>query len=274
MQHFLREGERLDDLERNRLKIIQDPKRFCFGMDAVLLSGMVKVPDGGRVIDLGTGTGILPLLLSAKTGASELIGLEIQEESADMARRSVAVNVVSGALEPAGSEKAADCMGNGNPRQTGNYPEAKRIRIVTGDLKEATALFGRGIFDAVTANPPYMEGGTGIANPGDAKAIARHELLCTFRDVAREAAGLLKPGGHFYLVHRPHRLAELITTLTECRLEPKVMQLVYPSAEKEPNMVLLDCVKGGGRFLTVREPLIIFGEDGKYTETVRELYGF
>ncbi len=249
-ENFLRDGERLDDLERNHLHIIQDPKRFCFGMDAVLLSGMVKVPAGGRLIDLGTGTGILPLLLSAKTEASELIGLEIQPESADMARRSVAYNVASGALAEG------------------------RISIVEGDLKEATKRFGKGHFAAVTCNPPYMEGGTALRNPNDAKAIARHEVFCTFDDVAREASGLLAVGGHFYLVHRPYRLVELMETLTRYKLEPKAMQLVHPSVDKEPNMVLLDCVKCGGRQLTVLEPLVIFGADGQYTDVIREKYGF
>lgn len=262
VMHFLHDGERLDDLERNHLHIIQDPKRFCFGMDAVFLSGMVKVPAGSRVCDLGTGTGILPLLLSAKTEAAELIGLEIQPESADMARRSVAVNVELGALEAATESENEPYLSSG------------RVKIVTGDLKEATRIFGRGVFDAVTCNPPYMEGGSGIPNPNDAKAIARHEVLCNFADVARESAGLLKTGGHLYLIHRPYRLVELMETLTENKLEPKVMQLVYPAADREPNMVLLDCVKGGGRQLTVREPLIICKEDGTYTDVIREKYGF
>ena len=165
---ILKENERIDDLERNGYRIIQDPERFCFGMDAVLLSGFARVKDGASVLDLGTGTGIIPLLLEAKTGAAHLTGLEIQPDSADMARRSVALN----GLET-------------------------KIDIVTGDIKEAGSLFDAASFDVITCNPPYMIGKHGIANPQDAKAIARHEILCTLEDVISQTARLLKPGGEF-----------------------------------------------------------------------------
>ncbi|MCR4727272.1 MAG: tRNA1(Val) (adenine(37)-N6)-methyltransferase [Lachnospiraceae bacterium] len=245
MDALLKDGERIDDLERNGLKIIQDPKRFCFGMDAVLLSGFVKVKEGASVLDLGTGTGIIPILLSAKTGASKLTGLEIQPESAEMAERSVRLN----SLED-------------------------RISIVTGDIKEADLLFPKASFDAVTSNPPYMIGAHGLKNPESALAIARHETLCTFDDVARQASILLKPGGSFFLVHRPLRLAEIMETMKKYRLEPKRMQLVYPFIDKEPNMVLIEGIRGAKSELRVMKPLIIYKEPGVYTDEIYSIYGY
>lgn len=241
----LKENERIDDLERNGLKIIQDSGRFCFGMDAVLLSGFVKVKAGASVLDMGTGTGIIPILLSAKTEASKLTALEIQPDSADMANRSVLLN----SLE-------------------------EKIEIVNGDIKEAGAIFGKGVFDAVTCNPPYMIGEHGIKNPDDAMAIARHEILCTFDDVAREASAVLKSGGKFFLVHRPFRLAEIFEALKKYKLEPKRMQLVYPFVDKEPNMVLIEATKGGRPRMTVEKPLIIYKQPGVYTEDIYNIYGY
>lgn len=242
---ILKENERIDDLERNGYRIIQDPERFCFGMDAVLLSGFARVKDGASVLDLGTGTGIIPLLLEAKTGAAHLTGLEIQPDSADMARRSVALN----GLED-------------------------KIDIVTGDIKEAGSLFDAASFDVITCNPPYMIGKHGIANPQDAKAIARHEILCTLEDVISQTARLLKPGGNFYLVHRPFRLAEIMVLLSKYKLEPKRMQLVYPYVDKEPNMVLLEANRGGRPRMTVEKPLIVYQKPGVYMPEIYDIYGY
>ena len=241
----LKKNERIDDLERNGYRIIQDSERFCFGMDAVLLSGFVRVKDGAHVLDLGTGTGIIPILLEAKTKAAHLTGLEIQEDSADMARRSVQLN----GLE-------------------------KKIDIVTGDIKEAGSLFDAASFDVVTCNPPYMTDKHGLTNPSDAKAIARHEILCTLEDVVAQTAKLLKPGGNFFMVHRPFRLAEIIVLLRTYKLEPKRMQLVYPYVDKEPNMVLLEANRGGKPRMTVEKPLIIFKEPGVYMPEIRDIYGY
>lgn len=242
---LLKEKERVDDLQLSGLHIIQNPEKFCFGMDAVLLSGFVRAKEGETLLDIGTGTGILPLLLSAKTKCAHLTGLEIQEESADMARRSVALNHLE-----------------------------ERITIVTGDVKKAGLVFAPASFDCITCNPPYMIGEHGIQNPDAPKAIARHEILCTFEDVAAATEKLLRPGGRFYLVHRPFRLAEILVTLTEHKLEPKRMRLVYPYVDKEPNMVLIEAVRGAKSRMTVEPPLILFESPGKYTQEIREKFGY
>lgn len=241
----LKESERLDELQRNGYQIIQSPEKFCFGMDAVLLSGFAQVKPGGAVLDLGTGTGIIPILLEAKTPAEHLTGLEIQEESADMARRSVELNGLSG-----------------------------KINIVTGDIREADQIFKSASFDVITSNPPYMIDAHGLQNPQEPKAIARHEVCCTLGDVVRIAAKLLKPGGHFFMVHRPFRLAEIITVMTAYKLEPKRLRLVYPFVDKEPNMLLIEGVRGGRPRMTVEKPLIIFEKPGKYTAEIRDKYGY
>ena len=241
----LKENERIDDLQRNHYRIIQNPEKFCFGMDAVLLSGFASAKEGNRVLDLGTGTGIIPILMEAKTDASHLTGLEIQEESADMARRSVCLNHLE-----------------------------EKIEIVTGDIKEAVSLFGAASFDVVTCNPPYMTEHHGLTNPEAPKAIARHELLCTLEDVISQAAKLLKPGGNFYLVHRPFRLVDILVLLREYRLEPKRMKMVHPFVDKEPNMVLLQASRGGKARLTVEKPLIVYQKPGVYTEEIYDIYGY
>ena len=220
------ENERLDELHRNGYFIIQDPERFCFGMDAVLLSGFARAKRGERVLDLGTGTGIIPILMEAKTEAEDFTALEIQEESADMARRSVLYNHLE-----------------------------DRIKVVTGDIKDASKQFGASSFD-------------------EAKAIARHEVLCTLDDILRESAKLLVPGGRFYMVHRPFRLAEIMSKMTLCGIEPKRMQLVYPYIDKEPNMVLIEGLRGGKSRLTVEKPLIVYKEQGVYTDEIYDIYGY
>lgn len=241
----LKNNERLDELQRNGYQIIQNPEKFCFGMDAVLLSGFAHAREEDVLLDMGTGTGIIPILMEAKYKCAHLTGLEIQEESADMARRSVALNGLS-----------------------------DKIDIVTGDIKEAGSIFKSASFDCITCNPPYMIGNHGITNPDAPKAIARHEILCTLEDVVSQAAKLLKPGGHFFLVHRPFRLAEIITTLTKYKLEPKRMQLVHPYVDKEPNMVLLEATRGGKPRMTVEKPLIVYREPGVYTPEIYDIYGY
>ena len=245
MENNLKPMERLDELHRNGYYIIQNPSQFCFGMDAVLLSGFATVKPGERMIDLGTGTGIIPILLEAKTKGEHFTGLEIQEESADMARRSVIINMLE-----------------------------SKIDIVTGDIKDASKIFGASSFDVITTNPPYMIGNHGISSAGEAKAIARHEVLCTLDDILRESAKLLKPKGRFYMVHRPFRLAEILSKMVAYKIEPKRMKLVYPFVDKEPNMVLLEGLMNGNSRMTVEKPLIVYKEPGVYTEEIYDIYGY
>ena len=239
----LKENERLDDLQRNGLQSIQKTDGLCFGMDAVLLSGFAAVKPGERVLDLGTGTGISPLLLSAKTEGEHFSALEIQDEIARMAERSVKLNHLE-----------------------------NKIEIVHGDIKEASRIFGASSFDVVTTNPPYMTAQHGLTNLYEAKTIARHEVLCNLEDIIRESARLLMPGGRFYMVHRPFRLTEIMNVLTKYKLEPKRMQLVYPYIDREPNMVLIEALKGGNSRITVERPLIVYEKPGVYTKEILEMY--
>lgn len=242
---LLRDDERIDDLQRGGYGIIQRKGAFCFGMDAVLLSGFAVVKPGETALDLGTGTGIIPILLEAKTEGRHFTGLEIQEESAGMARRSVAYN----------------CLED-------------KIEIVTGDIKEAGRLFKLASFDVITSNPPYMNETHGLKNPADAKAIARHEVMCTLEDVIREGARLLRTGGRFYMVHRPRRLVEILGTFVRHGLEPKRMKFVHPYVDREANMVLIEAVRGGGALMKVEAPVVVFDENGSYSREIRTTYGY
>lgn len=245
MKVELKQKERIDDLHRNGYRIIQNSEKFCFGIDAVLLSGFVHVKTGAKVLDLGTGTGIIPILVEAKTKASHITALEIQEESVDMARRSVRLNDLE-----------------------------DKISIVQGDIKEASQIFEGASFDVVTTNPPYMTENHGLINPDMPKAIARHEIYCTLEDVIRESAKVLKMNGKFFMVHRPYRLVEIITTLTKYKLEPKRIRFVHPYKDKEPNMVLIEAVKGGGSRVKIEPPLIVYENVNIYTSEIYEIYGY
>ena len=246
----LREGERLDDLRRNGAKILQNPALFCFGMDAVLLAAfsMACLRGGSRVLDLGCGNGVIPILMDERWkqrsgGVIHFTGLEINPRSCSLAERSVLLN-----------------------------GEEAEISILEGDLREAAFLFQPASFNLVTSNPPYMIGGHGLTGKNEALTIARHELLCTLEDVAAAASFVLAPGGKFCLVHRPFRLADLFRALDRHGLEPKRLRMVHPFADKPPNMVLLEAVKGGKPRLSCESPLIIYEKPGQYTREVRELY--
>lgn len=242
---YLKPGERFDDLQRNHRKIIQNKDKFCFGMDAVLLSGFITVKEGENVLDLGTGNGIIPILLESKTKGSSFTGLEIQTDSADMARRSVLYN-----------------------------GQQDKVNIVEGDIKDASALFGASSYRVVTTNPPYMTGHHGLVNPVAPKAIARHEILCSLEDVIREGSKILTENGRFYMVHRPFRLAEIIRLMSKYRLEPKRMRFVYPFVDKEPNMVLIEGLKGGRPRVTIEPPLIVYKEPNVYQDEIYDIYGY
>lgn len=240
----LKDGERLDDLQTHGYEIIQHPGKFCFGMDAVLLASYAKVKRGERALDIGTGTGIIPILMTVKTDGEEFTGLEIQEESADMARRSVVHNHLE-----------------------------DKITIKTGDIKEAADYFPAASFDVITTNPPYMIGQHGIQNVNSAKTIARHEVLCTLDDILRESARLLTFHGRFYMVHRPFRLAEIFTKMTSYGIEPKRIRFVHTYVDKEPNMVLIEGSNKGRSRMQVDPPLIVYEKDGSYTGELLTNYG-
>lgn len=243
MKVEIKENERVDSLQRKGYQIIQDPGKFCFGIDAVLLSEFASVKEGSKVLDIGTGTGIIPILMEARHGMGHYTGLEIQEESADMARRSVALNHLE-----------------------------ETITIVTGDIKEAETFFDAASFDVITCNPPYMIGKHGLTNPEEPKAIARHEIKCNLEEIIAESARLLVPGGKFYMVHRPFRLAEIMTCMSKYRIEPKRMRLVHPFIDKEPNMVLIEGARGGKSRMIVEKPLIVYEKPGVYTREVQSIY--
>ena len=237
--------EQIDTL-KNGYKIIQDSERFQFGIDAVLLADFAGkgLKAGESVIDLGTGTGIIPLLMAKGCEAAAFTGLEIQKDSADMAARSVALNALEG-----------------------------RIKIINGDLKDAGKLFPRHSFNVVTCNPPYMIDAHGKGNELDALTIARHEVLCTLEDVVAAADSLLATHGRFFMIHRPFRLPEIFSSLEKHKMEMKRMRLVYPFASKEPNLVLIEARKNAKRRLTIEPPLVVRNDDGQYTAEIRKIYG-
>ena len=239
----LKENERIDDLHRNGYVIIQDKKRFCFGIDAVLLSHFAKAKKGDVVFDIGTGTGIIPILMTAKTEAKKFFAIDIQQESVDMAKRSVALNKLD-----------------------------EKIEIFHLDVKNVFDVFSKNSIDVVTSNPPYMNMGGGIVNEYDSKAIARHEIFCNLDDIVKSASLLLKPNGKFYMVHWPNRLCDIICTLRKYSLEPKTIRLVAPYENKEPNMVLIESVKNSKPMLKFLPTLVVYNNQQKYTDEINKIY--
>lgn len=241
---MLKSSERIDELGCKDLKIIQNSDWFCFGMDAVLLANYCDIKKDSTVVDLGTGTGIIPILLSGKTSAKKIYGIEIQTEVAEMANRSVILNNLE-----------------------------DRIEIKNIDLKQATNTLGKNIFDVVTSNPPYMPEDSGLKNKVDNKTISRHEMKCSLRDVVETASDLLAHNGRFFLVHRPNRIVDILTLLREYKLEPKSIRFVHPRANKSPNLVLIKSVKASRPDLKFEDPLYVYREDGEYTDELLEIYG-
>lgn len=246
MGELLREecGERLDDLQCNGLYLIQDPDKFCFGIDAVLLSNFVKVKKNGHVVDLCTGSGIVPILLSAKTGAKKITGIEIQSDIADMARRSVSYNKLD-----------------------------EKIDIINDDISNALKYINNCSVDSVCVNPPYMKDTTAIKNPDLPMAIARHELLTDLETVINIASKLLKESGKFFMVHRPSRLSEIFTSMRQNRIEPKRLSFIHPYIESKANLVLIEGAKGSGVWLDVEPPLVVYKDKNVYTDEVLKIYG-
>lgn len=239
----IKSNERIDDLHRNGYFLLQDPEKFCFGIDAVLLSSFAEIKKGDIVLDLGTGTGVIPILLEAKTYGKHFIGLEIQQESVDMAKRSVAMNELE-----------------------------DKIEIHQGDIKQLDSLYKLSSFDVITSNPPYMNEGGGMINDYGAIAIARHELLCNLEDVIYGTSKLLKSGGRFYMIHRPHRLTDIFILLRQYKLEPKKIRFVHSHINKDPTMVLIEAIRGAKPMLKVQPPIIIYKDSGEYTEEIIKIY--
>ena len=245
MDELLKDGERIDEIGFGNLRLIQKPEDFCYGIDAVLLATFADVRKGAKVIDLGAGTGIIPVILSHRTEASEIVGVEIQQDSYERALRNVFLN----GLED-------------------------RIRMIHGDVKRLVKekLVGRHSFDAVLTNPPYVKGGGGLKNRDHAKTVARHETTAGLEDFIEEAGLLLKDRGNFYMVNRPNRLVDIVALCRQHKLEPKELRLVCPDRDTAPNIMLLHCVKHGRPDLKFLDPLYVYKEDGAYTDEIMRLY--
>ncbi|MBU3178929.1 tRNA1(Val) (adenine(37)-N6)-methyltransferase [Clostridium estertheticum] len=240
---FLRTDETLDDLQLKGIHVIQKKHAFRFGVDAVLLANFVKVRKNAKVVDLCTGTGIIPFILAGKTTASNIIGVEIQEEFVDMANRSIEYNNLE-----------------------------DKIKFINGDLKDIELIKKIDKVDIVTVNPPYKLQNSGLISLNDKDAIARHEICCTLEDVIIACRILLKDNGRMYMVHRPDRLADILCTMRKHRIEPKRIRMVHPSVNKAPNIVLIEGQRDGGAFLKWDPPLYVHVEDGGYTQEIKNMY--
>lgn len=239
------ENERLDDLQCNGYKLLQNTACFCFGMDAVLLSSFAHVENNNILLDMCTGNGVIPILIKGKNIKKNVhyTGIEIQETSYMLANKNVLLNGLS-----------------------------QDIHIIKGNVNNLEELVGDTLYDVITCNPPYMNENHGIVNPESAKAIARHEICCTLEDIVREASKHLKVKGHLYMIHRPRRLVELFLLMKQYHLEPKVLRMVHPYVDKDANMVLIEAVKCGNSQLQTLPPLIIYNKDGSYTDKLLQIY--
>ncbi|MBQ8084993.1 MAG: tRNA1(Val) (adenine(37)-N6)-methyltransferase [Lachnospiraceae bacterium] len=242
--NLVHEDERLDDLQCKGYQLIQKPEGFCFGVDAVLLSDFVKIKPGQNVLDLCTGSGVIPILLAAKTSAGHLTGLELQEDYADMATRSVRYNHLE-----------------------------DKIDILCGDVKEGKKLFQPASIQVEKVNPPNMTDNHGLKNVYEPKTIARHEVALSLEDVISLASYVLPESGNFFMIHKPFRLAEIFCRMREYHIEPKRMRLIHPYVDKEPTMVMIQGTKGGRQRITVEAPLIVYSEPQVYSEEIHRIYG-
>ncbi len=238
----MNEFERKDDLGLGGLHIWQDRREFCFGIDAVLLSAFAEIKRGEHVLDLCSGNGIIPILLAGKTEAAHITGIEINPVQTALFRRSIEENHLA------------------------------HISVLEGDIKDAARLTADARFDVVTCNPPYIKAGQ-IQNPSESRAIARHEILCTLEEVLKVAALRLRFGGRFYMVHRPDRLTDILSVMRKCSIEPKRLRMVHANESQQAGLVLLEGTRGGGAFLRVMPPLILYNADGTYTEEALKQYG-
>ncbi len=242
----IKENERIDDLQYKDLKIIQETDGFCFGIDSILLSDFAKnIKKNSKVADLGTGTGIIGLLLCKKTNLAEMTGIEIQEDVANMAERSIKLN---------------------------NLEE--KFRIINSNINEifSKKLLEKNVFDVVVMNPPYKEVGTGEINENEKKLISRHEIKANLSDFIKTASGLLKGKGELYIVHKPERMPDIIQKLRENKIEPKELRVVYSNKNSEASLILIKAVKGGKKFLKIDRPLYIYNESGQYSDEIKQIY--
>ena len=244
MEVNINNDESIDDLQLNGLRLIQKEKGFRFGVDAVLLSHFANIKKKHRVIDLCTGTGIVPFLVYGKYSPQEVIGLEIQEDMVEMANRSSILNNTE-----------------------------DKVKFINGDLKDKKIIDSIGKFDVVTVNPPYKLNNAGIVNPNDKLAIARHEVMCTLEDVIIASRRLLKDNGRMFIVHRPERLADIFGLMRKYKIEPKRVRMIQPNTKKAPNIVLVEGQRDGGAFLKWEEPLYVYDDNGNYSEEIDRIYG-
>lgn len=241
----LEKNERIDDLQYKNLKIIQNEEDFCFGIDAVLLSDFAKgLKDGSYVVDLCTGNGIIAILLSGKTNAKKLVGVEIQEKIAKMAKRSIEMNNIQ-----------------------------DRVKIINCDLNDLKDKILAGTVDVITVNPPYKAKNSGLINERDSKTIARHEISCTLEDIIIESARELKSSGSLYMIHKTERLVDILYYMRRYKIEPKRIRFIHPNNKEAPNLVLIEGVRSGGKFLKVEKPLYVYKENGEYTDEIKQIYG-
>lgn len=243
MEELILQDETIDDLQ-NGYRIIQKRDAFRYGVDAVLLADFADIKHRHTVVDLGTGTGIIPILIYAKKKPAMITAVEIQKEIAEMAERSIRMNGLEGSIK-------VECM----------------------DLKDAPALLGKAKYDCVVTNPPYVKKECGINNPSESKAIARFEIMCSLEDVLTAARELLKPGGKLFMVHRTDRLADIIYEMRNKGIEPKRIRFVHPSTGKRPNLLLIEGARGGNKELKFMDPLYIYDDKGEYTEEIHRIYG-
>lgn len=240
----IKKDERIDDLGIKNLKIIQNKKWFCFGIDSVLLANFAKnIKKDSYVLDLGTGSGIMPTLLCGKTELKKVVGIEIQKDVCDMAKRSIELNKIN-----------------------------EKFEIICDSILNLNKYFEKQTFDVVITNPPYKKKNTGIINPDEPKMIARHEITANLEDFIRVAKDLLKDKGEFYMVHRPERLVDIFELMRKYKIEPKEIRFIFSNKNEEPKMVMIKGVKNAKSFLKIYPNLYIYEEDGKYTEEIKNIY--
>ena len=244
MEINLKDNERIDDLQLNNLKIIQNKDGFCFGIDSVLLSDFAKdIRNNSKVLDLGTGTGIIGTLLCAKTNLSKIYGIDIQKDVCDMASRSIKLNNLEDKFE-----------------------------IINSNIKDLINIFEENSFDAIVSNPPYKKDNSGLKNDTETKLISRHEITASLEDFIKVSSKLLKNNGNIYIVHRPERLSDLFYLLKKYNLEPKKLRVVQSYVDSKPKLVLVKATKNAKSFLNIEEPLIIYNKDGSYTDEILKIY--